>query len=144
MDPVEGSANIFSLLAVVVSVGGGLIAALVQRARASAAANQPAPVPAVTGGSPAASQGLFVSPEIWQRLNDDYSTRIAHLEQTQREQTEQIRLLQRRVEQGETERTALERLLRIAVRALLEANRRLRGAGVPEVGLDPQLAPYTE
>jgi hypothetical protein len=146
MDP-GSSANIFSVLMVVVAVVGGIITARRGPSPTPAAPDPPSNPPSAPPAPPGVVPGqYYVSPEIWQQLNDQIdrdSRRISHLEERQRQQDQHVQRLQERVDQGETERHQLRRLLHIAVRALFEANRHLHAAHLTEVPVDPQLVPYS-
>lgn len=83
--------------------------------------------PAVEGGE-SRSNELKVSPEIWRRFTV-LETKVDHLTAI--------------VEEQRTKVTKLERLLRLALRIIRRANRRLRAAELTPEEVPAELIPYS-
>lgn len=86
---------------------------------------------------PGAEQGsdkeqLQVSPQIWGRLND----RIGELERKVDHMTAVL-------EEGQVRESKLRDLLRMAMKVIRQANRRLHAAGQPEEPVPAELIPYS-
>lgn len=116
---------------VIVAVLGLIGAVLV--ARISVPRERPAPAPAASeGGGELPPPGLQVSPEIW----DYVSGRFATLEA----KVDNLTVI---VETKKAEVSALERLLRQAMRIIRRANRRLVAVHEPPEEIPRELIPYS-
>ncbi|MER5675755.1 hypothetical protein ABT081_02305 [Streptomyces sp. NPDC002238] len=83
--------------------------------------------PAVEGGSPQSTE-LKVSPEIWRRFTV-LEQKVDHLTALVEEMRERV--------------STLERLLRLAMRIIRRANRRLRAAELPPEEIPAELVRYS-
>lgn len=117
------------LIALVVVLGGIYAGRRGSADPPAAVPPAPTPVPLPHGATP---EQLQVSAEVWAWFND----RIASLEAKVDHLTELI-------EAGTVRESRLERLLRIAVRALTRANKKLRRAQLDEEPMDRELIPYS-
>ncbi|MFF5891171.1 hypothetical protein ACFY72_20670 [Streptomyces globisporus] len=121
-----------TVLGVVIAVVGGICSVLV--ARISTPRERPAPVAPAVGDNAGElpPPGLQVSPEIW----DYVSGRFATLE----EKVDNLTVL---VETKKAEVSALERLLRQAMRIIRRANRRLVAVHEQPEEIPRELVPYS-
>ncbi|MFZ4264516.1 hypothetical protein [Streptomyces arboris] len=120
-----------TVLGVLIAVVGGICSVLV--ARISTPRERPAPAPGVPeSGGELPPPGLQVSPEIWQYV----SGRFATLE----EKVDNLTVL---VETKKAEVSALERLLRQAMRIIRRANRRLVAVHEAPEEIPRELIPYS-
>lgn len=119
-----------TVLGVVIAVVGGICSVLV--ARISAPRDRPPLAPPTDGVGEFPPPGLQVSPEIW----DYVSGRFATLEA----KVDNLTLL---VETKKAEVSALERLLRSAMRIIRRANRRLAARGETPEEVPRELVPYS-
>ncbi|MFE1543597.1 hypothetical protein ACFW61_24395 [Streptomyces microflavus] len=118
-----------TVLGVVIAVVGGICSVLVARVSTP----RPAPAPAVTeSGGELPPPGLQVSPEIW----DYVSGRFATLEA----KVDNLTVI---VETKKAEVSALERLLRQAMRIIRRANRRLVAVHEQPEEIPRELIPYS-
>ncbi|WP_435285899.1 hypothetical protein [Streptomyces bacillaris] len=116
---------------VIVAVLGLIGAVLV--ARMSVPRERPAPAPAVTEpGGELPPPGLQVSPEIWQYVSGRFATLEAKVDN-----------LTVIVETKKAEVSALERLLRQAMRIIRRANRRLVAVHETPEEIPRELIPYS-
>lgn len=120
-----------TVLGVVIAVVGGICSVLVARISTPRERPAPPPVPGDAVGE-LPPPGLQVSPEIW----DYVSGRFATLEA----KVDNLTLL---VETKKAEVSALERLLRQAMRIIRRANRRLVAAHEAPEEVPRELVPYS-
>ncbi|WP_371612866.1 hypothetical protein [Streptomyces clavifer] len=121
-----------TVLGVVIAVVGGICSVLVARVSAPRERGGPPQVmvPAAEEGEP--PPGLQVSPEIWEYMSgrfDRLEADVAHLTAV--------------VETKKIEVTALERMLRSAMRIIRRANRRLAARGETPEEVPRELVPYS-
>ena len=119
-----------TVLGVAIAVVGGICSVLVARISAPRSPGPQVQVPAAEEGDP--PPGLQVSPEIWAYM----SGRFATLE----EKVDNLTVL---VETKKAEVSALERLLRSAMRIIRRANRRLVARGETAEEIPRELIPYS-
>ncbi|MGW6652497.1 hypothetical protein AMK23_26385 [Streptomyces sp. CB02130] len=118
-----------TVLGVVIAVVGGICSVLV--ARISTPRERPAP-PAAAEADELPPPGLQVSPEIWQYVSGRFATLEAKVDN--------LTLL---VETKKAEVSALERLLRQAMRIIRRANRRLVAVHEAPEEIPRELVPYS-
>ncbi|MER8266548.1 hypothetical protein ABT007_20375 [Streptomyces griseus] len=119
-----------TVLGVVIAVVGGICSVLV--ARISTPRERPAPPVAAVEADELPPPGLQVSPEIWQYVSrrfDRLEADVAHLTAV--------------VETKKVEVSALERLLRQAMRIIRRANRRLAAVHEQPEEVPRELVPYS-
>lgn len=119
-----------TVLGVVIAVVGGICSVLV--ARISTPRERPAPPAAVAEADELPPPGLQVSPEIWQYVSGRFATLEAKVDN--------LTLL---VETKKAEVSALERLLRQAMRIIRRANRRLAAVHEQPEEIPRELVPYS-
>ncbi|MFC9036794.1 hypothetical protein RKD45_002522 [Streptomyces griseus] len=119
-----------TVLGVAIAVVGGICSVLVARISAPRAPGPQLPGPAADEGDP--PPGLQVSPEIWAYMSGRFET----LE----EKVDHLTVL---VETKKAEVSALERMLRQAMRIIRRANRRLAARGETPEEIPRELVPYS-
>lgn len=88
--------------------------------------------PPPPGQQEVATEQLQVSPQIWGALNN----RIGELERKVDHMTEVL-------EEGQQRESRLRELLRMALKVVRRANKRLHAAGLPEEPVPAELIPYS-
>lgn len=117
------------LIALIVVIGSIVAGRRGQSTPPPATPPTPTQLPLQPGATP---EHLQVSPEVWTWFNN----RITSLEG-------KVDHLTELVEAGTARESNLSRLLRIAVRSLTRANKRLRRASLDEEPMDRELIPYS-
>lgn len=117
-----GENGLLGLAIAVVSAAGAVAVAYVGKRRSEV----------MEARNEGTADGLQVSARIW----EEFSTRVARLER-------QVVDLQQAVEEKTAEVNLLKRLLRLAMRVLRRANRRLTAVAQPAEEVPQELIPYS-
>lgn len=120
-----GESDALGVVIAVVGVIGSILVARISRPRDRDQDDEREPAADESGDR---SAELKVSPEIWRRFTV-LETKVDHLTAL--------------VEEQRTKVSTLERLLRLALRIIRRANRRLRAAELPPEDVPAELVPYS-